>query len=327
MKKRTLFLSCLLALVLSTAALAADYTDVPADSWARESIDKAAEYGLMNGVGEGRFGLGETISREQFVTILVRMFGWESVSGEDAAIDIADSWAREFVNTAAANGVIDAGGKFRPRDAITRREMAVMLVRALGLGELARADANAALPFTDVTAQRGYIAIAYEIGMTTGATETTFEPESTMNRAMLATVIYRMAGSPAGAAKTPFTDVAAADWFADAVAWAYENGVVKGMSATSFAPLQEITREQLAVMLLRYAGLCGYDTSARASLKDFADAAKVSDYAADAMQWAVANGILNGTDGKRLDPAGSATRAQCAAMLVRFLDKFEAPAA
>lgn len=148
-----------------------------------------------------------------------------------------------------------------------------------------------------------------------------------MNRAMLATVIYRMAGSPAGAAKAPFTDVAAADWFADAVAWAYENGVVKGMSATSFAPLQEITREQLAVMLLRYADLCGYDTSARASLKDFADAAKVSDYAADAMQWAVANGILNGTDGKRLDPAGSATRAQCAAMLVRFQDKFEAPAA
>ena len=174
MKKRTLFLSCLLALVLSTAALAADYTDVPADSWARESIDKAAEYGLMNGVGEGRFGLGETISREQFVTILVRMFGWESVSGEDAAIDIADSWAREFVNTAAANGVIDAGGKFRPRDAITRREMAVMLVRALGLGELAKADADAALPFADVTAQRGYIAIAYEIGMTTGTTETTF---------------------------------------------------------------------------------------------------------------------------------------------------------
>ena len=75
------------------------------------------------------------------------------------------------------------------------------------------------------------------------------------------------------------------------------------MSTTSFAPLQEITREQLAVMLLRYADLCGYDTSARASLKDFADAAKVSDYAADAMQWAVANGILNGTDGKRLDPA------------------------
>ena len=192
MKKRTLFLSCLLALVLSTAALAADYTDVPADSWARESIDKAAEYGLMNGVGEGRFGLGETISREQFVTILVRMFGWENVSGEDAAIDIADSWAREFVNTAAANGVIDAGGKFRPRDAITRREMAVMLVRALGLGELAKADADAALPFADVTAQRGYIAIAYEIGMTTGATETTFEPDGTAAREQAAAMLVRV---------------------------------------------------------------------------------------------------------------------------------------
>lgn len=192
MKKRTLFLGFLLMLALSTAALAADYTDVPADSWARESIDKAAEYGLMNGVGEGRFGLGETISREQFVTILVRMFGWESVSGEDAAVDIADSWAREFVNTAAANGVIDAGGKFRPRDAITRREMAVMLVRALGLGELARADANAALPFTDVTAQRGYIAIAYEIGMTTGATETTFEPDGTATREQAAAMLVRV---------------------------------------------------------------------------------------------------------------------------------------
>lgn len=192
MKKRTLFLGFLLMLALSTAALAADYTDVPADSWARESIDKAAEYGLMNGVGEGRFGLGETISREQFVTILVRMFGWESVSGEDAAIDIADSWAREFVNTAAANGVIDAGGKFRPRDAITRREMAVMLVRAIGLGELAKADADAALPFADVTAQRGYIAIAYEIGMTTGATETTFEPDGTAAREQAAAMLVRV---------------------------------------------------------------------------------------------------------------------------------------
>lgn len=186
------------------------------------------------------------------------------------------------------------------------------------------------LPYQDISRDAWYfeaVSEATDRGLFQGTSETTFEPESTMNRAMLATVIYRMAGSPAGAAKAPFTDVAAADWFADAVAWAYENGVVKGMSATSFAPLQEITREQLAVMLLRYADLCGYDISARASLKDFADAAKVSDYAADAMQWAVANGILNGTDGKRLDPAGSATRAQCAAMLVRFLDKFEAPAA
>lgn len=132
---------------------------------------------------------------------------------------------------------------------------------------------------------------------------------------------------PRARPKTPFTDVAAADRFADAVAWAYENGVVKGMSATSFAPAAGDHARAACRGCCACADLCGYDTSARTSLKDFADAAKVSDYAADAMQWAVANGILNGTDGKRLDPAGSATRAQCAAMLVRFQDKFEAPAA
>ena len=192
MKIRAFFFALALTLGLSTAALAADYTDVPADSWARESVDKAAEYGLMNGVGEGRFGLGETVSREQFVTVLVRMFGWESADGEDAAIDIAESWAREYINTAAANGVIDTGGKFRPQDAVTRREMAVMLVRALGLGELAKADANAELPFTDVTAQRGYIAIAYETGMTTGVTETAFEPDGTATREQAAAMLVRV---------------------------------------------------------------------------------------------------------------------------------------
>ena len=189
--KKTL-VSLIFSLLLTTTAFAAEYTDVPETSWARESVDKAAEYGLMNGVGEGVFGYGETISREQFVTVLVRMFGWESVSGEDATIDIASSWARGAINTAAANGVIDAGGKFRPKDAITRREMAVMLVRALGLGALAKADANAALPFTDVTAQRGYIAIAYEIGMTTGATETTFEPDGTATREQAAAMLVRV---------------------------------------------------------------------------------------------------------------------------------------
>ena len=193
MKKiRFLLLLTLLTLLLTATAFAAEYTDVPETSWARGSVDKASEYGLMNGVGEGVFGYGETISREQFATILVRMFGWESVAGEDAAVDIASSWARGAINTAAANGVIDAGGKFRPKDAITRREMAVMLVRALGLGELAKADANAALPFTDVTAQRGYIAIAYEIGMTTGATETTFEPNGTATREQAAAMLVRV---------------------------------------------------------------------------------------------------------------------------------------
>ena len=139
-----------------------------------------------------------------------------------------------------------------------------------------------------------------------------------MNRAMLATVIYRMAGSPAGAAKAPFTDVAAADWFADAVAWAYENGVVKGMSATSFAPLQEITREQLAAILYRYAQYRKLDTDASAKLNSFTDADSVSAYASEALGWAVSEGLINGASGK-LMPKGDATRAQVAAILHRFV--------
>ena len=192
MKKRTLLFTLLLVLVMSTGALAAEYADVPEGAWFRESVDKAAEYGLMNGVDGGRFGTGDEITREQFVTILMRMFGWESVGGEDAATDIAASWARESINTAAANGVFDAGGRFRPKESITRGEMAVMLVRALGLSGLAKADAQAELPFTDVTAERGYIAIAYEIGMTTGTSATTFEPNGTASREQAAAMLVRV---------------------------------------------------------------------------------------------------------------------------------------
>lgn len=190
--KRMILTLALAVLALSTAVCAADYSDVPQDAWYRESVDKAAEYGLMNGMGAGRFGSGESISREQFVTVLVRMFGWDDVDGADAATDIAASWARASINTAAANGVFDAGGRFRPQDAITRGEMAVMLVRALGLGELARQDADAALPFTDVTSERGYIAIAYEIGMTTGMDATHFAPKGTATREQAATMLVRI---------------------------------------------------------------------------------------------------------------------------------------
>ena len=191
--KKFFWLLAVLALCLAaqTSALAVEYSDVPQDTWAAESIDKAAEYELMTGA-DGAFGYGREISREEFVTVLVRMFGWETAQTDDSAVDIASSWARGYINTAAENGVFDAGGKFRPKDAITRGEMAVMLVRALGLGELAKADASAALPFTDVTEFRGYIAIAYEIGMTNGMTDTTFEPNGTATREQAAAMLVRV---------------------------------------------------------------------------------------------------------------------------------------
>ena len=135
---------------------------------------------------------------------------------------------------------------------------------------------------------------------------------------MLVTVLHRAAGTPAAAAPAPFTDVAAGAWYAEAVAWAYENGIVNGVSADRFAPDALITREQLVAILFRYAG----DDGQRAPLAVFPDAPEISAYARDAMSWAVAHGLINGIDrggSVTLSPRGGAARAQVAAILMRFL--------
>ncbi len=164
-----------------------------------------------------------------------------------------------------------------------------------------------------------YVMRAVESGLFGGMSETEFMPEGKMTRAMLATVLYRIAGQPAVEGKSPFKDVAEGKWYSDAVTWAYENGIVNGISETSFGVNAYVTREQLATMLLRYAEVCGYDASARAELSGFSDSNRVSAFAVESMQWAVAEGIVGG-DGGRLNPQGNATRAQCAKMLVCFMD-------
>lgn len=177
--------------------------------------------------------------------------------------------------------------------------------------------------FGDVSPNSWYytpVMTAVNRGLFSGISETEFSPDTTMTRAMLVTVLYRMDGSPEPTSVAPFTDVPRNMWFSKAVDWAYEKGVVNGISATEFGLELSVTREQLTTMLCRYAAACGYDVSARAELTAFADADRVSDYAKDALQWAVAWGILNGYDGKML-PAGEATRAQCAKMLTVFLDR------
>lgn len=183
------------ALASGAAAYADDpgYTDLPAEGWARDAILSAYDYGLMGGMGDGSFGVGRSMTRAEFVTVLVRMFGWGESAGADAFTDISGSWARGYINAAAANGAVDAGGTFRPDEAVTRREMAVMLVRALGYGEIAQGTAaSLALPFTDVTENRGYIAIAYDIGMTNGVSATAYGPEATAKREEAAAMMVRI---------------------------------------------------------------------------------------------------------------------------------------
>ena len=193
-------LSTLLALALtlslaSGVAHGADtnYSDLPASGWARDAVLAAGEYGLMGGMGDGTFGVGRSMTRAEFITVLVRMFRWSDAGGADAFTDISGSWARSAINTAVANGVADPGGTFSPDRPITRREMAVMLVRALGYRTMAAGEASElSLPFTDVSADRGYIAIAYDIGMTNGVSATAYGPEATAKREEAAAMMVRI---------------------------------------------------------------------------------------------------------------------------------------
>ena len=178
--------------------------------------------------------------------------------------------------------------------------------------------------FTDVAPDAWYyqsVLRAVQAGLFGGVSATEFAPEESMTRAMLVTVLWRYAGEPKASKASPFTDVAADEWYTDAVAWAYERHIVNGISATLFGVDDNVTREQLTAMLYRYASDSGKDVTAAAELNGFTDHAGVSDYALTAMQWAVAVGILNG-DGGRLLPAGNATRAQCAKMMVVFTEKY-----
>ena len=155
-------------------------------------------------------------------------------------------------------------------------------------------------------------------GLFNGVSSDLFDPDSAITRAMFVTVLYRMEGQPAVDQKAGFTDVAEGSYYAAAVDWAAKNGIVNGVSETSFDPDAAITREQMAAILYRYAAYWELDVSAEADLSAYEDASSVSAYAQAAMQWAVANGVINGTSATTLEPAGTATRAQAATVLVRF---------
>lgn len=177
------------------------------------------------------------------------------------------------------------------------------------------------LPFTDVVESAWYkdaVRYVYENGIMSGTAANTFEPDTNTTRGMIATMLHRMDGKPAASGNNPFLD-AQVGYFANAIQWAQQEGIVTGISATEFAPNAPMTREQLAAVLYRYAKYLGRDTAKAASLSSFTDGNTVSPYAHEAMSWAVAEGILSGVDNDRLAPTAPATRAQVAAILYRFL--------
>ena len=192
-----------------------------------------------------------------------------------------------------------------------------------------RVDENpgtGANPFTDVSEKDwfyGDVMFVYENGLMLGTSKTLFSPHGTATRGMMATILWRMEGSPAPKGKNSFTDVEAGKWYADAITWTAENGIFAGYGKDKFGPDDPITREQLAAIFYRYADYKGYDLTVKGNLDKFKDADKITDYAKTAMQWAVGSGLMKGKSGNLLDPQGTATRAEIAAMLHRFIEKYE----
>ena len=182
---------------------------------------------------------------------------------------------------------------------------------------------QAPLPFPDVTEGDWFydaVRYAYETGLMDGVGDSLFAPNSDTTRAQLVTILYRLEGEPEVSGTSGFTDVEAGTWYTDAVAWAAANGIVNGVSETEFAPGKNITREQLATILFRYAEAKGYDVSARADLSAYPDADQIQSYAAESVAWAVAEGLIQGFEDNTLRPAGNATRAQIATILMRFCE-------
>ena len=181
-------------------------------------------------------------------------------------------------------------------------------------------DDDTSTGFSDVAPSAWYAeAVRFAVArrLMNGVGNEKFDPEGSMTRAMLVTVLWRDAGSPA-AGVNRFTDVPNGQWYTPAVTWAKDAGVVTGTSDTTFDPDGSITREQMAAILYRYANKNGYDTAKRGILTGFPDAGQVSAYAQEPLEWAVAMGLINGSDGYLL-PQGNATRAQVSAILMRYL--------
>ena len=190
-----------------------------------------------------------------------------------------------------------------------------------------RADENPDIvvnPFTDVSEKDWFYNDAmfvYKNGLMLGTSKTLFSPHGTVTRGMMATILWRMEGSLAPKGENSFTDVEAGMWYTDAITWTAENGIFAGYSKEKFGPDDPITREQLTAIFYRYADYKGYKLTVTENLDKFEDADKITDYAKMVMQWAVGNGLIKGKSENLLDPQGTATRAEIAAMLHRFVEK------
>ena len=179
------------------------------------------------------------------------------------------------------------------------------------------------IAFTDVRENDWFyenVKYVVENKLMNGISEDEFAPDNTLTRAMLVTVLYRNAGEPAVNKGIPFSDVDMGAWYANAVSWAKQNDIVNGVSETDFAPDANITREQIATIMFRYAQYKGMDVLTLEENLHFSDANEISEYAVSAINWAVGTGLINGKSAATLNPKDNATRAEIATILQRFIE-------
>jgi len=186
-------------------------------------------------------------------------------------------------------------------------------------------DTGADIPFIDVTADYWFVNSvmwAYEKGLMKGTSDTTFGPHDTITRGMIVTILHRLEGTPETSPLSPFSDVAGGKYYADAVRWAATNGIVSGYGTGLFGPNDSLTREQMVNILHNYAKYKGYDTTMTTDLTGFTDGSQISDWASEAMHWAVSSVLIVGKGAGMLDPGGTSTRAEIATVMMRFCEMY-----
>lgn len=228
------------------------------------------------------------------------------------------SSSKVTIKTKQLNETSFAAGQEKIRTVVLGDSLSPILSAIISSGEKDCPSRN----FRDLDTTKWYheaIDTMLREGLMNGTGNGLFEPNGTLTRAMLVTILWRSEGKPAASAQTSFTDVPAGAYYAEAVRWAAANGVVKGVSSTEFGPSKNITRQELVTILWRLAAKKGLNTSnAGLTVPEFADRSQIAAWAAEAMSWGCTRGILTGKSANRVDPTGTATRAEAAAMIVRF---------
>ena len=297
-------------------------TEVPAAlalSWATGTGDLASVAAKAENTGNIRFGYG--ISQEQYEA---KNVGGKRLVSKIATVTVTHAAPCKHETTELRNAVLATC----TTDGYTGDVVCTNCGATVKTGEKIPAFGCPGADFTDMPAvtywSHNALDYALQNSLLYGTSATTIAPQENTTRAMLVSILYRQEGKPAVQAASSFTDVAENMWYADAVAWAAENGIVYGVTEDKFDPNGNLTREQIAAILYRYAGFKGRDTAARADLASFPDADAVSSYAKDAMSWAVAENILAGSktsDGTTyLQPRNTATREQVAQLMMQYIE-------